>query len=81
MKIYDFFLDRRLSIMTVAKIKDPPKKVFKEGISLKKKKASIIPKSGCVLAIILAVLAEKCFKLFKKRVCPTAVVSNASNST
>ena len=44
-KVY-LFLDRILSITTVAMIKDPPKKVFNVGISFKKRKAMIIPKIG-----------------------------------
>ncbi len=56
-------LERRLSITTVERIIRPPIKVFKVGISFRKIKAIIIPKIGCILPIILAVLTEKYFKL------------------
>ncbi|GAA3553228.1 hypothetical protein GCM10022395_00960 [Snuella lapsa] len=59
----------------------PPKKVFHVGISPKKIKAITIPKMGCILLIILAVLTVKCLKLYISIVCPTAVVSTARKIT
>jgi hypothetical protein len=56
-------LDLILSIITVVRIKEPPIRVFQWGISFKKKKAMIMPKTGCKLLMILAVLTEKYFKL------------------
>lgn len=53
---------------TVAKIKAPPTNVCIVGISFKKKNAIIIPKTGCVLEMILAVLALKYLRLFTNNV-------------
>jgi hypothetical protein len=49
--------------------------VFRFGFSFKNIKAKIIPKMGCVLLMILAVLTEKCLKLLTNIVCPIAVVN------
>jgi hypothetical protein len=69
-----------LSITTVNRIKLPPQKVSIVGISCRKKKANIIPKTGCKLLIILAVGAEKNFKECSIKLWPMAVVKNASKS-
>ena len=66
-------------MITVAIISDPPKKVFKVGISFKNINAIIIPKTGWELPIILAVLTEKYFKLPINKECPIAVVTNAKS--
>jgi len=77
-KCYLFFLDLVLSIKTVAKIKEPPINVFRFGFSPKKIMAKTIPKMGCRLVIILAVLTVKCLKLLTSMVWPMAVVKTAS---
>jgi hypothetical protein len=68
-----------LSITTVAKINEPPINVFRVGISFKKMNAMIIPKIGCMLPMILAVLTEKYFKEWINNECPIAVVIKANN--
>ena len=50
----------------------------KQKILFRKIKAMIIPKIGCILPTILAVLTEKYFKLLIKREWPIAVVTRAN---
>lgn len=66
---------------TVAKIREPPTNVCIVGISFKKKNANMIPKTGCVLPMMLAVLALKYLRLFTNSVWPIAVVNNANKMT
>ena len=72
------FRERTLSIITVAKIKEPPITVLRFGFSFKKTKAIRMPKIGVILVMILAVLTEKCLKLLTSMVWPMAVVNSPS---
>ena len=65
-----------LSITTVLRIIIPPITFLKFGISFNKIIPIMIPKSGWILLIILAVLILKCEKLERKSVWPNAVVIN-----
>ena len=69
-----------LSITTVLRIIIPPIIFLTFGISFKKIMPRIIPKSGWILLIILAVLILKCEKLERKSVWPNAVVINPNIS-
>ena len=63
---YSLFLDcfsLILSISTVEIITDPPRRVLRLGVSLKKIKAIIIPYIGCNELMRLAEAAEKCLRL------------------
>ena len=65
-----------LSITTVLRIIIPPTTFLKFGISFNKITLIMIPKSGWILLIILAVLILKYEKLERKSVWPKAVVIN-----
>ena len=69
-----------LSITTVLRIIIPPTTFLKFGISFNKITLIMIPKSGWILLIILAVLILKCEKLERKSVWPNAVVINPNIS-